>query len=69
MVKQVIMEHIPRTLFGVKYNMKISSQVTIMNMITMCNTKNEQDKLVVTLSKKPEIYSEVKPIKWSLKAE
>jgi hypothetical protein len=68
MTKHVIMEHIPRTLFGVKYNMKMNSETTIMNMVNMCNTKNEQDKLIVTLCKKPEIYSDVKPIKWSLKA-
>ena len=67
MTKTIIMEHIPRTIFAVKYNMKISKDITIINKVNMCNTKNEQDKLLITLNKQPKTYSEIKPIKWLIK--
>ena len=66
MVKRFIMEHIPRTLFAVKYNVKMSEETTYVNRYTLCPTKNSQDKMVNNLKNNPN-YSEVKPIKWSLK--
>lgn len=67
MTKKYIMEHIPRTLFAVKYNLDTDSKTTIMNKYKFCPTKKSQEKLVITLQNK-QGYSEVKPIRWHINA-
>jgi len=66
-MSRIIVEHIPRTIFGVRYNMKMGSDTTIVNMLNYVETKGQQDKLIIKLNKKPEIYSEVTPVKWMMK--
>jgi hypothetical protein len=65
--KKIIVEHIPRTIFGVRYNMKVGEHTTIINMLHFVETKGQQDKLIIKLNKKPETYSEVTPLKWMIK--
>lgn len=64
---KILMEHIPRTIFAVKYNHRIDENTLVMNEYKICRTKNAQDKLINKL-REDENYSEVKPIKWSLRA-
>lgn len=63
---KILMEHIPRTIFGVKYNIK-TIDVESYNKYQTVNTKNEQIKLFNKLSQDKD-YSEVKMIRWHINA-
>lgn len=63
---KIQMEHIPRTIFGVKYNMKLSDGSWIYNKYDIISTKNLQIKMFELLKATTELYSDVKMIRWHL---
>jgi len=67
-IKQIEMEHIPRTIFGVKFNKRLLSGNNnfIYNQYSLYFTKNEQLKAYKSMLNDTWTFSEVKLIKWHL---
>lgn len=63
---KIFMEHIPRTIFGVKFNVKCAGGM-IMNRYEQFVTKNQQLEAFNKYKSDSE-YSEVKMIRWHINA-
>jgi len=68
--RTIEMEHIPRTIFGVKYNKRLltGDNNFIYNQYSLQFTKNEQLKVYNRMLKDTYTFSEVKLIKWHINA-
>lgn len=65
---KAIINHIPRTIFGVKYTYKDGEDIQL-NCIDYCYSKNNQDNRIKYLSNYPLFYNSITPIKWLIKPE
>ena len=62
----MIIEHIPRTIHGIKFCYKDGSGNISFN-VEMFLTKKEQLEEIDKLKSKPELYSDIKELKWLIK--
>jgi hypothetical protein len=68
MSKTIMLDAIPRTLFGVQFNMKLNDDTWTYNNYEVCADEHYQNKYYDILVATPEIYSEVKKLKWCMNA-
>jgi hypothetical protein len=68
MIKTIVNEHIPRTIFGVKYNVHKYDTITL-NCTKRFDTHKEALSEIAELEKYPMLYKDIKVIKWIIRDE
>lgn len=62
---KIINNHIPRTIFGIKYTYK-DEDITEFNCIDYYTNINKRDKIILKISNDKR-YSDIKKLKWLIK--
>lgn len=64
---KIINNHIPRTIFGVKYDRDNQDGSKDFNVCERFDTKGEQLRRIEHLKVHPDLYSDIKELKWLIK--